>query len=230
MEKEGDEFTVEAIVKLDSIDANAAVRTITSRWNAGKDNVESFGWSLGVTGEKSRFKPRNLIVQLVGEDENTNIAYEVAPSNLPVELGVSYHVAARVSCSEHTVTFHLQDLSKPNAPVLTAVAQHRVRGKLDSGQSLLVIGGLSKGAAAHQWDGTIEAARVAAGLLPDDALSTDPSRWSQSLVLWNAKTGPTAQLAWASADGGSEATDPWRQAMNDLCHVLLNANEFFYLH
>ena len=32
------------------------------------------------------------------------------------------------------------------------------------------------------------------------------------------------------SDGIAEGADPWRQAMNDLCHVLLNANEFFYLH
>ena len=229
-ETEGDEFTVEAIVKLDSIDVNAAVRTIASRWNAGKDNVESFGWSLGVTGEKSRFKPRNLIVQLVGEDENSNIAYEVAPSNLRIELGVAYHVAAKVSCSEHTVTFQMQELGRPDAPVLTAVAQHRVRGKLDSGQSTLVIGGLSKRAPQHQWDGTIEAARITAGLLADEALAADPSRWSPGLVNWSAKTGATDEIAWAAADGVAEAADPWRQAMNDLCHMLLNANEFFYLH
>ena len=35
-EKEGDEFTVEAIVSLNSIDVNASVRTIASRWNGGK--------------------------------------------------------------------------------------------------------------------------------------------------------------------------------------------------
>jgi len=28
----------------------------------------------------------------------------------------------------------------------------------------------------------------------------------------------------------SEANDPYRQALNDLCQVLLNTNEFFYLH
>jgi hypothetical protein len=27
-----------------------------------------------------------------------------------------------------------------------------------------------------------------------------------------------------------EDADPFRQAMNDLCQVLLNTNEFFYLH
>jgi len=53
-EKEGDEFTVEAVATLNSIDVNASVRTLASRWNGGKDSLEAFGWSLGVTGEKSR--------------------------------------------------------------------------------------------------------------------------------------------------------------------------------
>ena len=130
-EKEGDEFTVEAIVKLDSVDAAASVRTIASRWNNGKDNVEAFGWSLGVTGEKSRFKPRNLIIQLVGEDENRNIAYEPVASDLRLELGVTYHVAVKVSCAAHTVTFRVQQVGKPNAPVLTSVAPHIVRSGLE---------------------------------------------------------------------------------------------------
>jgi len=32
------------------------------------------------------------------------------------------------------------------------------------------------------------------------------------------------------AEGQAEPVDPRKQAMVDLCHVLLNANEFFYLH
>ncbi|HET6407184.1 MAG TPA: PSD1 and planctomycete cytochrome C domain-containing protein, partial [Chthoniobacteraceae bacterium] len=149
-EKEGDDFTIEAIGKLDSIDTNAAVRTIASRWSGAKDNVEAFGWSLGVSGEKSRFKPRNLIVQVVGEDENKNIAYEVVTSDLRIELGVSYHIAAKVSCSGHTVTFRVQELGKPNAPVLTSVAQLGVRAKLAEGSSVLVFGGLNKRSPGHQ--------------------------------------------------------------------------------
>lgn len=229
-EKEGDEFTVEAVVKLDSIDVNAAVRTIASRWNGGKENVEAFGWSLGVTGEKSRFKPRNLIIQSVGDDENANIAYEVVPSDLRIELGVSYHVAAMVSCSAHTVTFRVHELSKPNTPILTSVAQFGVRAKLSEGSSSLVIGGLNKRSPGHQWDGRIEAARVVEGILPVEQLSSDPTKWQESLVAWNAKVGPGAQLAWAGSETNGETADPMRQAMADLCHVLLNANEFFYLH
>jgi hypothetical protein len=229
-EEEGDEFTVEAIVKLDSVDTAAAVRTIASRWNNGKDNVEAFGWSLGVTGEKSRFKPRNLIIQLVGEDENTNIAYEPIASNLRPELGVEYHVVAKVSCSEHTVAFQLQQTGNPDAPVLTSVVPHRVRAGLSKGVSGLVVGGVYKRAPQHQWDGHIEAARVVRGLLPDEALSPDPAKWNApALMTWNAKTGPSQQLAWASAEAAPSTADPRKLALADLCHVLLNANEFLYL-
>jgi hypothetical protein len=229
-EKEGDEFTVEAVVKLESIDAAASVRTIASRWNNGKENVESFGWSIGVTGEKSRFKPRNLIIQLVGEDENRNLAHEPVASDLRLELGVTYHVAVKVSCASHTVTFRVQQLGKPNAPVLTSEAPHGVRAGLSQGVSGLVIGGVHKRAPSHQWDGRIEAARVTRGLLPQEALSPDPAKWSApALVTWNAKAGPGDQLAWSSAEN-PELVDSRRQALADLCHVLLNANEFFYLH
>ena len=180
-EKEGDEFTVEAIFILNSIDVNASVRTVASRWTGGKDSIESFGWSLGVTGVTSRFKPRNLIVQLVGEDENANMGYEIAASNLRIELGHRYHVAAAISCAEHTVTFHVQDLTQPDAPVQTAVVPHVIRAKLGAGVSSLVIGGLNKRAPTHQWDGRIEAVRIATGKLPDEALNADPAKWSTTL-------------------------------------------------
>ncbi|MEQ1852665.1 MAG: PSD1 and planctomycete cytochrome C domain-containing protein [Chthoniobacteraceae bacterium] len=231
VEEEGDEFTVEAVVKLDSIDVNAAVRTIASRWNNGKDNVEAFGWSLGVTGEKSRFKPRNLIIQFVGEDENRNIAYEPVASNLRPELGVEYHIVAKISCSEHTVTFQMRQLGIPDASVLTSVVPHRVRSGLSKGVSGLVIGGVNKRAPAHQWDGRIEAARVVRGLLPDGSLSPDPAKWAvPALVTWNAKVGASDRVAWASPDSPAAPIDPRKEALADLCHVLLNANEFFYLH
>ncbi|MCA9123790.1 MAG: PSD1 domain-containing protein [Planctomycetaceae bacterium] len=51
-EREGDDFTVEAVVKLDSIDVNAETRTLVTRWNGDK---KSPGWSIDVTGVKSRY-------------------------------------------------------------------------------------------------------------------------------------------------------------------------------
>lgn len=227
---EGDEFTLEAVVRLDSVDTGAAVRTVASRWGGGKDSVEAFGWSLGVTGEKSRFKPRNLIVQLVGEDENSNIGYEVVASNLRVPLGHRLHVAAAVSCGEHTVTFYLRDLDEPGASAQRAVVGHAIRGKLGFGASSFVVGGLNKRVAAHQWDGSIEALRLVGGALPENALSAEAAKWPAALARWNAVEGPGAY--WLVSGDGKvpEAGAPMRQAMNDLCQVLLNSNEFLYLH
>jgi mono/diheme cytochrome c family protein len=231
-EKEGDEFTVEAIFTLHSIDTAAAVRTIASRWTGGKDSVEAFGWSLGVTGEKSRFKPRNLIIQLVGEDDNTNIAYEVIPSNVRIELGHRYHASATVSCLDHSVVFRVQDLTQPDAPTQSATVPASVRAKLSGGSSGLVLGGLNKRAVAHQWDGRIEAVRIATGKLPDEELtSADPEKWKSALVNWTASLGPSTQFAWSGTETkAAETADPYRQALSDLCQVLLNTNEFFYLH
>jgi hypothetical protein len=231
--REGDEFTVEAVFRLDSIDAAAAVRTLVSRWSGAKDSIEAYGWSLGVTGEKSRFKPRNLIVQLVGEDENSNIGYEVVASNLRVEPGRRYYAAVAVSCADRVVHFALRDLEVPGAPLQTASVHHTLRGKLGLGSSTLVVGGLGKRLPPHQWDGRIEALRLSAGRHQPDAAAANPESWAPSpasLLVWNAKAGPGAVWNWAGEGKVSENADPRRQAFADLCQVLLNANEFLYLH
>lgn len=229
--EEGDEFTVEAIASLNSIDANASVRTIASRWNGGKDSLESFGWSLGVTGVKSRFKPRNVIMQVVGEDENSNIGYQVVPSDIHIELGRRYHIVARVSCTGHTIAFTVRDLDTPGAAPESVVVPMDIRAKLSAGTSQLVIGGLNKRAPTHQWDGQIEALRVAGSVLEDKSLGSDPEKWSAGIVTWRSADPLTSQFAWSGSDTKTvEADDPFRQAMNDLCQVLLNTNEFFYLH
>ena len=227
---EGDEFTVEAVVRLDSVDSAAAVRTVASRWGGGKDSVEAYGWSLGVTGEKSRFKPRNLVVQLVGEDENSNIGYEVVASNLRVPLGHRVHMRAVVSCYDHTVTFYLRDLDDADAAPQRVVVPHAIRGKLGYGSSQFVVGGLNKRTTAHQWDGAIEALRLVSGPVAESEWTPDAAQWKGALTRWNAAKGPEA--FWqVSGDGKvAESGSVFRQAMNDICQVLLNSNEFLYLH
>jgi len=230
-EKEGDEFTVEAVASLNSMDVNASVRTLVSRWNGGKDSLEAFGWSLGVTGEKSRYKPRNVIVQVVGEDENSNIGYQVVPSNIHIDLGNRYHITARVSCPAKNITFTVRDLDTPGAVVQSAVVPMDIRSKLSLGSSQLVIGGLNKRSPSHQWDGRIEAVRIVTSHMADKSLNADPEKWSTGFVVWRAADPLNSQFAWSSSDVKSaEDADPFRQAMNDLCQVLLNTNEFFYLH
>ncbi|MDB6005230.1 MAG: hypothetical protein JWR15_2217, partial [Prosthecobacter sp.] len=151
--------------------------------------------------------------------------------NIHIELGRRYHIAARVSCTGHTVTFTVRDLDTPGATPDSAVVPMDIRSKLSAGTAQLVIGGLNKRVSTHQWDGQIEALRVASGVLDDKALSADPEKWSAGLVTWRSADPLTSQFAWSGSDAKTvEADDPFHQAMNDLCQVLLNTNEFFYLH
>lgn len=230
-EKEGDEFTVEAVVSLRSIDLNAELRTLVSRWDGSKDKPESFGWSIDVTGVKSRYKPRHILMQIVGYDENANIGYQVVASTLHMEVGRRYHLAARVSVPRRNVTFTLRDLDTPGAGVQSSVVPLDSLSKLSQGSSPIVIGGLSKRTLTRQWDGQIEALRVVSGCLSDDALTADAKKWDGGLVLWRATDLPNTKFVWSGADTQAAGeNDPARQAMNDLCLALLNSNEFFYLH
>jgi mono/diheme cytochrome c family protein len=230
-EKTGDEFSIQAIVKLNSVDDAAAVRTIASHWNGGKENVDGYGWSLGVTGMKSRFKAYNLVLQLVGEDENGNTAYEPIPSDIRLELGSQYHITVRVSCAQHQLEFTVQQLDKSDSPLQRSVVQHRVREGLDRGAADLVIGAVHRRGAPHPWEGSITALRIAQGLQPEEQLLAKPEAWlPEGVITWNAKAGLTDKFAWNSAKGNTEPQDAKKLALADLCHVLLNANEFFYLH
>jgi hypothetical protein len=231
-EREGDEFTVEAVVRLESVDSGSAVRTIVSRWNGAKGSLESHGWALGVTGAKSAYKPLNLILQITGEDENMNTSYEVVASDLRLALRTPYYVAARVSCSDHTVTFYVQDLSKPGAKPETATLKHGVVGKLGTGQATPVIGGVTAKRGTGGFHGTIEAVRIAAGGAAADRIGPDLARWKGGTLAWDAKRAPDAKMfeAIAGAPVEIESADPRQRAMADLCHVLLNSNEFLFLH
>jgi hypothetical protein len=227
-EKEGDDFTVEAIVKLDSVDVNAELRTLVSRWDGGKASLESFGWSIDVTGQKSRYKPRNILMQLVGEDENANIGYQVVASDIHVEVGCRYHLVVRVAGARHSITFTVRDLDTPGAAVQSAVVPMDRLSKLSQGASPIVLGGLSKRTPTRQWDGQIEALRIVAGHAADNALNTDSEKWNAGLFIWRAADPPNSQFAWSGADPKED--DPLLKAMTGLCQVLLTSNQFFYLH
>ena len=228
VEKEGDEFTIEALVKLDSIDVNAELRTLISHWDGGKGSLESFGWSIDVTGQKSRYKPRNILMQVVGEDENANIGYQVLASNLHIEVGRRYHIVVHVSASSHQVTFTVRDLDTPKAAAQSAVVAMDKLTKISQGASPVVLGGLSKRMPTRQWDGQIEALRLVPGSMAESAPHPNPQTWSSGIFIWRAKDPLASQFTWNGAD--TPSSDPLLQAMTDLCQVLLSNNEFFYLH
>jgi hypothetical protein len=236
---EGNDFAIEAVVNLNSLYPSGAVRTIAARWDNDK---ATRGWAFGVTSEKSAYKPNNLIVQLVGEDFQGSLAYEVVASGLRIPLGKPYYVAATIHNEPAegqkfggTITFYARDLSDAYAPMQTVTVPHQICGGYVTPERALYIGGREKDKSSL-WHGAI--ARVAlrqgpldAGKLMSWVGMNDPT----CLVDVNADAA-TEQLktAWkwesnapaASAKGSMDAN---REAIADLCHVLLNANEFFYM-
>ena len=226
-EREGDDFTVEAVVKLDSIDVNAETRTLVTRWNGDK---KSFGWSIDVTGVKSRYQPRNILMQLVGEDKNGNVGYQIVVSNLRFPVKRRQHLVVHVAGSRREVIFTLRDLDTPRAVAESATVRMDDLSKLSVGDYPIVLGGQSVRRTTRQWDGEIEALRVVPGHVPDELLNADPGKWKDGLVVWRASDNPSPRFTWSGIEGDSGANAPHRQAMTDLCQTLLNSNEFFYLH
>ena len=239
------DFTIEAFVLLDSIYGDASVRVIASQWDGDKSHP---GWSLGVTSAKSQHGPRNLILQLVG-----NEGYEVLASDLRVELNKTYYVAVTVKLketSETGVTFYLKDITDMDAMLRSASVKHKTTSGYDSSTDLL-LGGRT-GSGVHAWDGLIDQVRISSRALAAEELlyngghakeqATIAADWmfeEQPGVFEDSAKKQKGLKRGVSSDVFSNSdrkqgeklalplnVDP---ALLDLCHTLLNSNEFLYV-
>jgi hypothetical protein len=230
------DFTIEAVVVLNSLYTDATVRTIAAHWDSNSRNP---GWALGVTSEKSRYTPRNLILQLVGKTDGGDVAYEVIPSGIHLELNTPYYVAAAVKIGDTSpqgVTFYVSNLAVANVPVQTAQVAHRVVRDYRS-DTALTVGGRDR-TDRHYWDGLIGEVRLSAKRLQRDELLIQNDESGEATVAhWRFEAEP-GMLADSSGNEltlrntGSEPrvpADPRTAALIDFCHVLLNANEFVYV-
>jgi len=234
-----EEFTIEAVANLDSVHPDAAVNTLISCWSESKKDI---GWSFGVTSAKSRYSPRNLIIQLVGDDFQDQRIYEVVPSDLYLSLGRPYYLAAAISAkpskddvTKGSVTFYMQDLSDPKARLLTVRTPHQIVGGLATSPSLqTLIGGRHQG--NHLWDGQLARLVVSEGLLSSDQLLISGGKGNRRVIDWDfsGKNGeqPAPHTAWVRKIPKTDALKyPPRLfgAVTDFCQALLNSNEFLYL-
>jgi hypothetical protein len=243
-----EDFTIEVVAVLDGVYADASVNTLLSRWNGSQDEI---GWSLGVTSTKSRFDPRNFILQIVGDDFQKNRLYEVVPSGLRVPLGKPVYLAAAISArpskddlAKGSVTFSLKDLSDPGSPLQSETIAHQIVGGLSvkDGVSALLGGRAQTG---HHWDGQLARLSVSEGVLKKEQLLVFPQRSeAESLVPearrildWtfagNDGETPAPGTAWVrnAKDAAPPGVSPkLLGAVTDFCHAMLNSNEFLYLH
>ena len=228
-------FTFVSMIKLDSLYPDATVRTIISQWDS---NNNSRGWAIGVTSEKSAYKPRNLILQVVGDS-----GYEVVASNLRPELDTPYFVAVSVeqgTDNKGKATFWLQSLDAKYGKRQTAEVDFKTAEGV-TGSFPIVLGGRAK-QAGHRWDGQLDQAAVFGKTLTGESVEalfaarlTSAAMEKQTpLAFWNFEN-TEARTADVTANGhhlefdGEKTLKPLEKSVAELCHVLLNSNEFVYI-
>ena len=233
------EFTVEAVVNVEAVYPDSTVRTIAARWNG---ETATKGWSLGLTGAKSKHKSNNLVLQLSGDDFQGALVLEVLVSNVIIPDKTPYYVAASISNRPvegqkfgGTVTFYTQDLSDPNAKLVTTVVPHGIGGGYVNPERELTLGGRD-GTNSALWNGWIANVAVANGSLPaEQLLISKPAAPAPRVFQGNADVLADTYkpvMAWdkpSVAVAGKSSNSPKLEALADLFHTLINSNEFFYL-
>ncbi|UUO07756.1 DUF1553 domain-containing protein [Blastopirellula sp. J2-11] len=231
-------FTIEAIVFQRSLFPNASVRTIAAHWNG---QSTSAGWNFGVTSEQSSYRPRNLILQLIGDDKQGNRKYEVIASNLRIPSDKPYYVGAAVDFDAGTVTFYTRDMSYDESELEMVVVPHSIVGNCHDDRLHFSIGGRDKKSDSHNWDGLLDDVRLTRTALTetDQIMINTPNDLvtDETVGMWrfvrSAPRGPLAELTHEPQDlelsSGSDSRSADLIALIDFCHVLLNSSEFQFV-
>ncbi len=231
------DFTIEAFVLLRAPYENAEVRTIAARWDG---DLAHPGWSFGVTGKKSRYKPMTLLMQFSSGEAGAKEA-EPLFSGLFLQPGRPYFVAVSVRLGAGGegktggVMFFIKDLSNDDEPMQTAAVPHRLTS-LPALLAPLTIGG-RWGERKHLWDGLIDDVRLSdAGLRGEQLLLTSEGTTDHTVGYWRFENRTGAfndssphgrNLMTLTTDSGKPDTS--LEAWTDFCHVLINANELIYV-
>ena len=231
------DFTAEAFVVLKSAYDSGEVRSIVSHWDGKRGHP---GWSLGVTGKQSRYKPQTLVLLLTGDQPwSDKDPMEPVFSGLHIEIGKPYFVAVSVNLDDSTekgVTFYVKDLSNDDEPMQVAEIAHQVTSRSPS-QAPLVIGGRGAEESRQVFDGLIDDVRISSIPLPQDQLLLSREGAGEHTVgYWKFELDPGVYVDSSKRGGDIRAAqpeaapaDPALLALADFCHVLLNANEFLYV-
>ncbi len=233
------DFTIEATVMLKSLYPDANVRTIVSQWDGNNAHA---GWNFGVTSTKSKHEPRNLILQLIGDHATSGkLAYEVVPSNLRLELDRPYAVAVSVKLARGETgeaQFFVRDLSTPSGNWQSVTVAHHIKS-LDPSTFVVVVGDRDA-SIRSRWDGLIDDVRLTRSALPLEQLGGKSSaehavaHWSFNGSTAGANSTAAERHLNAIATATPAVTTPTAGGVSaavlaDLCHVLLNSNEFLYI-
>lgn len=229
-----DDFTIEAHLQVRSIYSGGEVRTIIAKTSP---EAPRSGWMFGITGKASRRKPQTLVLQIFGKDARGSAQEAVLFSDHHLELNKPYYVAVSVRLAKGnepgTATFYLKDLSNEEEPVMTAEAPVSLTS-INTNDAALTIG--SRGQRDWRFDGLIDDIRLSnAALQAEELLLTGERTHPATIGYW--KFEPNPGIFHNSLPGGpplvtrnqNQYASPAEAAFIDLCHVLLNSNEFLYI-
>ena len=231
------DFTFEANILARTVDKTAAVRTIAAKWSGDSKKP---GWGFALTGDGSRRKPRTLVLQIMGVKQDGSFGEEAIFSDQVLGLAKPYSVAATVKLATASapgeVTFYVKDLSNDDEPLSVAKVPHKITGGFANPLALNIGGRAGKGGG---FDGMIDDVRFSTGVLKQEELllGAEAHPAEATVGLWQFESKPSAfKDASKHANdiqpkptGAKAAATTRVAALADLCHVLLNANEFVYV-
>ena len=231
------DFTIEANILARTVDASAIVRTIAAKWSGDSKKP---GWGFALTGDGSRRKPRTLVLQIIGVKQDGSFGEEAIFSDQVLALAKPYAVAATVKLATATtpgeVVFYVKDLSNDDEPLSVAKVPHKITGGFMNPLALNLGGRAGKGGG---FDGMLDDVRFSTGALKQEELllGTEAAATDATVGLWQFESKPSAfKDATKHANdivpkpiAAKAAANTRAAAMADLCHVLLNANEFVYV-
>ena len=231
-----EEFTIETCFQIRSVQDTAAVRTLVARWNG---DAKTAGWSFGVTGKASRRKPQTLVIQLFGRSSGGEIVEAALFSDQRIELDTPYFAAVSMKPASSgedsgTVVFYLKNLSNDDELLNSVTVSHSIVGGVNA-QPLTI--GFRQGSKENGFDGVIDDVRLSASALnPEQLLLTSESAAATTIGYWRFEPVPglledstknSHRLRLMRTD--SAPLSPEQTALADLCHLVLNSNEFLYV-
>ncbi|HAB19362.1 MAG TPA: hypothetical protein DCE44_23395, partial [Verrucomicrobiales bacterium] len=189
-------------------------------------------------GAKSSRRPQTLALQLCGLSVSNQPVSDEVLSDLRIQMDKPYYVGASVQFQTDgatRVTFYVKDLSNDEEPLLVTQARTEVSGGVTAEQTL-TLGG--RPGNQQLWDGLIDDVRLTAGVLAREELElTRDGTTEQTVGLWQFEAKPSYfhdasshrnDIRPAKAPESTQL-DARTLALADLCHALLNANEFLYV-
>ncbi len=228
-----DDFTFEAIFQLRSVYESGAVRTLGAKM-ARLDSRS--GWLFGISGKGSRRKPQTLVLQVFGVNAEGRHQEVVLFSDHHLELNKPYYAAVSVQMktpeTSGVIEFHVKDLSNDEEPLSTVEFPNPLVSMTANRDPLT----LGSGRNADRFDGLIDDVRLSKeALSASELLLASEGITPATIGYWQFEPKP-GLLKDTVPDGlsielggrGPKFT-PAYAAFVDLCHVLLNSNEFLYV-